>query len=233
MKSPYEQLLDATRIDFETHILRNPLLQALGKGEVSLGHYLCYLQETFHLVRHTSRALALAASRTGDELRDLRAWLLEQANEEHGHELFCLKDLRHLGVGGNAVESREPGPGAWSMVAQNYFLATNGHPAGILGVASATEQMGSELAGTLSGAVASRLGIDSGGLTFLRSHASFDVKHLAEVRKAVDQFGSDETVLRRIVLARRYTIRHYGQMFRDVLGSADEAACTEELRQAA
>ena len=215
-QSPYQLVVDATADDYRKHILGNPLLDKLQKGAVTVQHYASYLLETFHLVRHTSRALALAASRTEDSQRGLRAWLLEQANEEHGHELFCVKDLRHFGYSYDDIATREPGLGAWSMVTQNYYLATHGHPAGILGVASATEQMGSELAGALSAVVASRLQVGPNALTFLRSHSSFDVKHLDEVKKAINEFAISDIVRRQVVLARRYTLRHYGQLFLDV-----------------
>ncbi len=222
-QSPFESIKAATVADYQTHILKSDLIALLTKGALTRDHYIAYLRETFHLVRHTSRALALAASRVDDEQRSLRAWLLEQAHEEHGHELFCIKDLRNLGVPTDELAASQPGPGAWSMVTQNYFLATHGHPAGILGVASATEQMGAELAGALSMVVNSRLDIDSNALTFLRSHSSFDVRHLQEVEKAIDEHGCDESVRQRIVLARRYTFRHYGQMFKDVAESSATA----------
>lgn len=215
-QSPYQLVVDATADDYRKHILCNPLLDKLQKGAVTVQHYASYLLETFHLVRHTSRALALAASRTEDSQRGLRAWLLEQANEEHGHELFCVKDLKHFGYSYDDIAGREPGLGAWSMVTQNYYLATHGNPVGILGVASATEQMGSELAGALSSVVASRLQVDSNALTFLRSHSSFDVKHLEEVKNAINEFATTDIVRRQVILARRYTLRHYGQLFLDV-----------------
>lgn len=213
---PYETLVSATLGDYQKHVLENDLLRLLKRGEVGVGHYVAYLRETYHLVRHTSRALALAASRIEDDQRGLRAWLLEQANEEHGHELFCLRDLRNLGLIAEEVVTADPGPGAWSLVTQNYFLATRGHPAAILGVASATEQMGAELAGALSVVVSQQLSIESSSLTFLRSHASFDVRHLEEARKAINEFATDDVALRQVILARRYTFRYYGQLFNDV-----------------
>lgn len=218
---PFSQLLDATRADFEAQILGHPLLAALMAGQLRRDHYALFLRETFHLVRHTSRALATAAARLDDEHRGLRGWLLEQAHEEHGHELFCLKDLQRLGLDAERIVQRAPGPGVWGMVTQNYFLATHARPGAILGVAAATEGMGAELAGRMADAVSARLGIPDTATTFLRSHASFDRRHFEEARRAVNEYAAAPEVLDEVIRARRYTFRYYGALYDDVLRSVE------------
>ncbi|MGH8444648.1 MAG: TenA family transcriptional regulator [Solimonas sp.] len=218
---PFERLLEATQPDFEAHVLRHPLLLALMKGELRRDHYAVFLRETFHLVRHTSRALATAAARLGDEHRGLRGWLLEQAHEEHGHELFCIKDLRNLGLDPDSVLSAPPGPGAWGMVTQNYFLAVHSRPGAILGVAAATEGMGVQLADSMADAVSAQLGIPDTATTFLRSHASFDARHFEEARRAVNSYAQAQDTLDEVIRARRYTFRYYGELYSDVLNAVE------------
>ncbi len=215
----YAQLIDATREDYARHIVDNPLLRMLAEGRVTQAHYVAYLIQTYHLVRHTSRTLALAASRCDDDRRGLRAWFIEQAGEEHGHELFCLKDLRHMGVDVSRGVRRPPGPGASGLFAQNYFLASHGNPAAILGVASATEGMGAQIAGSMAQVLVQRYGIPEQAVTFLRSHAGFDQRHLEDARRAIDSWGGGEN-FDDVVQARRLTFHHYGQMFRDVARAA-------------
>lgn len=225
----FQQLVMQTRADYETHILGNPLLALLAQGGVTQNHYAAYLVETFHLVRHTSRCLALAAARFGDERRALRAWFLEQANEEHGHEQFCLKDLRKLGLDAERLVAAPPGPGAWGLVTQNYYLATYGEPVGMLGVATATEGMGATLAGGMAQVLAQRYGIPEQALTFLRSHAGFDQRHLQEAQRAVNEQLSGESEYAQVLQARRMTYRYYGQLFQDVCGSvASQPQCPQQ-----
>src|SRR5581483_8986246 len=128
----FEQLLAATAADQRQHVSDNPLFALVASGRATRDQYVVYLRETYHLVRHTARALARAASQVDDDRRALRAWLLEQANEEHGHELFCLKDLRGLGLDAAAITAGIPGPGAWGVITQNYFFAVVGHPEALL-----------------------------------------------------------------------------------------------------
>jgi pyrroloquinoline quinone (PQQ) biosynthesis protein C len=100
-----------------------------------------------------------------------------------------------------------------------------GESVAILGVASATEQLGAELAGILSQQVGQSLGIPSNAMTFLRSHSGFDVRHLEEAKSAINQFAIDERVLRQVANARRNTFRYYGLLFSDVV-SAEKQTIT-------
>lgn len=223
----YERLLALTRVDYGAHILENPLLQRLGGAQpIAVRLYAGYLTQTYHLVRHTSRALALAAAHLDDDRRRLRAWFLEQAREEHGHEQFCLRDLRALGLDAEALTRTLPGGGAWGLITQNYYLATQGDPVGILGVASATEGMGAELAGGFAQQLAQRHGIPLRALGFLRAHAGVDGTHVAQVRDAVLAHVRCEQSFAIVLHARRMTHRYYGQLFRDVMSCEDLQGAT-------
>ena len=213
-----------TQPDLKKHILDNPIFPMLAAGKLTRDHYVRYVIETFHLVSHTSRALALAASRVSGDRDGLRAWLLTQATEESGHDKFCVHDLKALGVDASALGDK-PGPGAWGMITQINYIAGHCDPAGVLGVASATEQLGAEIAGDSSRAIEARLGIPNKARTFLTSHSGFDVRHLEEARKAINEFVRDDVTLHLVAHARRNTFRYYGQLFLDVLG-VDEDSVT-------
>ena len=224
----FERMLDATAVDYERHIRSNPIFEQLNTGQATCDQYAVYLRETYHLVRHTSRALARGASRLDDDQRSLRAWLLEQASEEHGHELFCLKDLQNLGLPAASVTAGMPGPGAWGVVTQNYYLA-DAHPSALLGVASATEGMGAELAGDMAAALVHRLGVPASATTFLRSHAGLDQRHFAQVTGAVDALVGDAD-FDWVVHARRMTFQYYGQLLHEAAFTTERFFQMEERR---
>ncbi|WP_420891821.1 iron-containing redox enzyme family protein [Mycobacterium ulcerans] len=52
--------------------------------------------------------------------------------------------------------------------------------------------------------------------TFLRAHSGFDVKHIEDVKKAVNNLVRDSD-FDSIVQGRRMTIHFYSQMFDDIL----------------
>ncbi len=183
-------------------------------------HYIAYLRETYHLVRHTPRMLSLGGARLGDDQRELRNWFFEQVMEENGHDIFCIKDLEHLGLPSREILSGHPGKGAWGLIAQNYYMATYGNPVGILGVATATEGLGSDFGNRFADLLAEHYGLKSNATTFLRSHGGFDARHLEEAAKALELV--DDKDLHYVIHARRMTFQFYGQMFLDVLAAGNK-----------
>ncbi|MFD6287218.1 TenA family transcriptional regulator [Streptomyces sp. NPDC060205] len=219
LKSNFERLLSATELEFKAEIEQNPLLDVVASGKMTRAHYVAYLRETYHMVRHTSRMLSLAGARLEDDYRKLRDWFFEQVQEENNHDLFCVKDLRQLGEDPEAVLAEPPGPGSWGLVAQNYYMATYGSPLGILGVASLTEGLGAELGGSMAEILKDTYGLDRNQVTFIHSHAGFDAKHIEDVKEAVNDFLIKDTDLDEVIQGRRMTIHYYSQMFKDVLAA--------------
>ena len=212
----FDYVVKATEAEFQQHIINNPLLKALASGDIQRGHYLAYLQQTYHLVRHTSRALALAGARLGDDRRDLRNWFFHLVDEENGHDLFCIKDLKNLGEDADLICSGHPRSGAWGLITQNYFMATYGEPVGILGVATATEGLGASMASQLADVLIQRYDIPSTAVTFLRSHGGFDLQHLEDAKRAINEMVRDDE-LEMVIHGRRMTFLNYGRMFEEAL----------------
>lgn len=217
--SVFNKIVDATAGDFEKFVVRHPLLAMVHSGTAGVSLYAAYLTELFHFVRHTSRALALAASRLDDKDRVFREWLLEQALDEHGHELLCLKDLKTLGYSDTECMASRPGPGVWGLVSQNYFMASHGSQIGLLGVASATEGLGAGMAEGIARMLVERCGIHKDAVSFLRSHSGFDQGHYAQAQRVINSMGAPDEISD-IINARKMTLRYYGQMLSDVLDAA-------------
>lgn len=220
--SKFDLIVKATADDYEEMILNNDLLKMVKTGGMTMRHYIAYLQQTYHLVRHTPRMLSLGGARLTDDRRELRNWFFDQVNEENGHDLFCIKDIEHLGLDPRKVIDGFPCKGAWGLITQNYFMATYGNPVGILGVATATEGLGAELGTHFANLLTSQYGMGSNSTTFLRSHGGFDARHLKEAMQALELIKEEE--IEDVVHGRRMTIHFYGQMFLDILeiGSVSE-----------
>ncbi|WP_433662264.1 iron-containing redox enzyme family protein [Nocardia sp. CA-128927] len=218
--SNFEILLAATADDHRKEIEQHPLLALVLEGKMKREHYISYLRETYHMVRHTSRMLSLAGARLGDDYRGLRDWFFEQVQEENNHDLFCIKDLRTYGEDPERVLAEPPKPGAWGLVAQNYYMATYGNPLGILGVASLTEGLGAGVGAVFAEVLVEKYGMQRSQVTFIHSHAGFDAKHIEDVKNAVNNLIVKESDMDEVVQGRRMTIHFYSQMFHDVLAAA-------------
>lgn len=217
--SNFETLLRETEGDMKRHIISHSIVNHVLSGRMTCGEYLSYLTETYHMVRHTPRMLSLAAARLDDSARELRDWFIEQAAEEANHDVFCIKDIRHLGHDPEVVLQRPPLAGSWGLVTQNYFMASHGRPEGILGVASLTEGLGASLAGEMATALTEQYGLPTNTTTFLRSHSGFDAQHLEDCKRAIDTLITTDAAFDAVKHARRMTIILYGQLFTDALTS--------------
>lgn len=215
--SNYELVDEATRNDFDRQLGAHPITGHVLSGDMERAQYISYLRETYHMVRHTPRMLALAAARCEDDRRGLRNWFIEQTEEENNHDLFCIKDIKHLGEDPAVVLASEPMSGAWSLVTQNYFMGTYGNPAGILGVASITEGLGATTAGSMADVLVQHYGYRADTVTFLRSHSGFDAKHFDETKAAINCLVSSKEDLDAVVHGRRMTIGAYALMLHQCL----------------
>lgn len=218
--SNFDTLLSVTENEFKKEIEGNPLIETVMTGEMTHQHYVNYLRETYHMVRHTSRMLSLAGARLDDSYRGLRDWFFEQVQEENNHDKFCMNDLANLGEDVEQVLSVPPKPGSWGLVSQNYYMATYGSPLGILGVASLTEGLGAELGKSMAEILRDNYGLQRNQVTFIKSHAGFDARHIEDVKRAVNDLLVEKEDLDHVIQGRRMTIYYYSQMFRDVLEAA-------------
>lgn len=213
----FDMVLEATASDYKRHILQHPLFEELVAGRVTREHYVAYLRETYHLVGHTSKATALVPPRLATERPELRDWFVDVARTEQNHDLFCVKDLRELGLDPDPILSAPMGRGAWAMVSQLYYICTIENPIGVLGVAMATEGLGADLAAAYADILEANYGIPHSATTFLRSHSVLDKGHVEEVRHGVNNLVDGDAELRKVINGRKMTIFYYGQLFTDVL----------------
>lgn len=218
-----DHVIEVTSEQYRREMGHHPAFAALKEGRLRRESYVAYLRETYHLVRHTTSVLARAASYLPDAQRALRGWFIEQAIDEHNHDLLCMKDLEALGEVPHEVLSRPPGLGAWSLISQRYHLAQS-DPVSLLGYMLTTEGIGATFAATAADVLTSGLyGYQSNQVTFLRAHGNFDIKHAEEVKKMMDELAEDARTRDAVLAVRRFSITYYARMLKDALdvSSAD------------
>ena len=179
--------------------------------------YLAYLRETFHLIRHTTSTFARAVSHVPEIHRSFRGWLLDQAVDEHNHDLLCITDIEALGEQPTSFLSAHPRHGTWGLITQGYHLAQH-NPIALLGYLLTTEGIGASYAAQYADLLTSgKYGYKSNQVTFLRAHGGFDIKHFDEVKKFMDELDADGALRDAILAVRRFTIKYYSQMLSDSL----------------
>src|ERR1041384_939086 len=199
----------------------NPIFQRLAGGDLTRFHYLAYLRETYHLVKHTPKYLTIAADQLAESDERLSAYFRNFSKEETGHDLLCIRDIDALGENATRILSGQPGPGVWGIVTQCYFWATVGKAVALLGDAFATEELGVARGLETAGLLEARYGIPREATTFLRVHGNTDEEHLEAAARVIEWYAEEGDCIAEIVYAAKMTYRYYGQLFTDVLELGD------------
>lgn len=212
-----DDILEASSRQYQIEFANHAMFTTLGAGRISRSAYLAYLRETYHLIRHTTSIMSRAASNLSDEHRSLRGWFMEQALDEHNHDLLCLTDIEALGEQPLSFVAGVPKRGAWGLVTQGYYLSEH-DPTSLLGFFLTTEGIGAaygtRYADVLTGPP---YGYKSNQVTFLRAHGGFDIKHSEEVRRFIDTLDSADHVRESLLAVRRFSITYYAQLLQDAL----------------
>ena len=75
------------------------------------------------------------------------------------------------------------GPNTLALCGYNYWTADRGHPCAVLGMIYALEVIASVYGGTFTSAIKEALLLDSDrGTSFIGSHATLDMEHMASLR---------------------------------------------------
>ncbi len=209
----FDKLMSETAKEREV-FLAIPIVQHAIRLGSSQSLYIDFLTEAYHHVKHTFPILALAASRTFDE-RYQNA-LVEYMEEERGHEKWILDDIRTVGGNPEAVRNGTPGIPCQVMVGYAYYAIEHVSPYAYLGSAHVLEGLSVLLADKLADALKTSLGLQSdAGFTYLRTHGSLDVDHVAFFRNLVD--GFDDPATQRIIIdSAKIFYRLYGAIFLDL-----------------
>ena len=203
---------DEARRAFETHPV---VLDAVANG-MAVERYRKFLLELYHVVWHFNPITAAAASRIADSHRQIRYHLYEHMHEESGHEEWVLNDLDAIGVTAQDTRAYPPSADTLALCGYNYWVADRGHPCSVLGMIYALEVIASVYGGPFSSAVKESLLLDGErGISFISSHATMDMEHMASLRKVLNTLNDDAS-RSAIVESTLVNFHHFTRIFASV-----------------
>jgi len=194
-------------------LLGAPIIQGCLRGEVSLPSYIAFLTEAYHHVRHTVPLLQACKA----ALPARHAWLNdamdEYIEEEQGHDLWILDDLRACGADSEAIRHGLPGLATEVMVAYAYDQIARRNPLGFFGMVHVLEGTSVSLALLAAEQIQKPLGLPDSAFSYLRSHGTLDQEHTAHFALLMDAIDDPRDQLD-IIRAARAFFRLYGDVFR-------------------
>lgn len=210
----YQRLATETAAD-RASLLGTPIIQGCLEGRVSLPSYQAFLREAYHHVRHTVPLLQACQQALPKRNEWLRAPLDEYIEEEQGHEMWILDDIRAAGGDAEAVRVGRPGLATEMMVAYAYDTIARGNPLGFFGMVHVLEGTSVSIALMAADQIQKPLGLPDAAFSYLRSHGTLDVEHTAHFQWLMDDV-KDADDQAAIIHAAKAFYRLYGDVFRSL-----------------
>lgn len=169
--------------------------------------YAEWLAQTYFYVCHSTRLLALAASRFDVTQNALHIRFIEHMKEERSHEALALADLRTLGY---RISDFTEAPTTAALYSAQYYLIERNDPAALFGYILFLEGLSVEAGQRACQKVIRAFGREAAH--FLSLHAEDDHDHIAKALSQMDSLPEARisSVLRSLTLTSEY----YVQMLR-------------------
>jgi pyrroloquinoline quinone (PQQ) biosynthesis protein C len=192
-----------------------PIIEDALRGRVSTAQYIAFLGQAYHHVKHTVPLLMACGSRLGPEHEWLREAVAEYIEEEVGHQEWILNDIAAAGGDAEAVRHGQPHASTELMVAYAYHQIDRGNPVGFFGMVHVLEGTSIALATHAAETLRGALGLPPQAFSYLSSHGSLDVGHVAFFETLVNrlQRPADQQAVLHVA---RMMYRLYGDVFRSL-----------------
>jgi hypothetical protein len=175
--------------------------------------YADFLAQTYYYVCHTTRLLAVCASRLDVTREKLHHRFLKHAAEERSHHLLATRDIEGLG---RTLVSFPERPLTAAMYESQYFRAEHVAPTAIFGYILALEGLAVTYGPHIYEAVARYHGDRAS--SFVKLHANEDPGHLESAFAELDTFSEREISL--VQANFRFTTDLYSKVLADIVRSA-------------
>lgn len=190
-----------------------PIIQDALHGKVVRAQYIAFLGQAYHHVKHTVPLLMACGSRLDSRLKWLRDAVAEYIVEEVGHQEWILSDIAACGGDPETVRHAQPHASTELMVAYAYHQVDRGNPVAFFGMVHVLEGTSTALATHAADTMRSALSLPPEAFSYLSSHGSLDLEHVAFFEKLVNRLD-DDADRQAVIHMARMMYGLYGNVFR-------------------
>lgn len=152
--------------------------------------YARLLGQAYHYIVHTTRLIALAASRCGPDHLRFHRRLCEYLAEEKDHDLLVLADLAALG---RTIDEFPEHPLTAALYQADYYWISHVSPLGLFGRSLLLEGMAAERCAWAAAEVSAAFGPEAASC--LRVHGEEDPGHVEAALAALEQVTETEAAV--------------------------------------
>lgn len=197
------------------HLLAAPLIGKAINGQISIDHYIAFLTQAYHHVKHTVPLMMAVGSRLPESYEWLREAVVEYIEEELGHQEWILNDIAACGGDKEIVRQSQPSIATELMVAYAYDTIMRREPLAFFGMVHVLEGTSITTADKAAEAIQKALNLPNQAFSYLKSHGALDQQHVKFFEDLMNRI-TDPAAQQQIIHAAKVFYQLYGNIFRSL-----------------
>ncbi|MDP5136165.1 iron-containing redox enzyme family protein [Rheinheimera baltica] len=210
----YQSLLEATSEERQ-YLISAPMIKRCFDGDFTLDHYVAFLLQAYHHVKHTVPLLMAVGAQLPEEKEWLREAVAEYIEEELGHQEWVLNDIAACGFDKQQARASTPAFATEMMVSYAYDAIRRTNPLAFFGMVLVLEGTSINLAEQAASHIAGKLGLPRKAFSYLNSHGALDQEHIKFYENLMNNITAQEDQAVIVHAAKRF-YRLYGDVFRSL-----------------
>ena len=196
-------------IDFETDLLKTPIITKIHEGKLSIADYKLLLLDMRQQVIDGSQWISRAASNIDIDLFELRSAFIKHTATEHKDYQMLEKNYVALGENLETIQSGEKNIGSVALTSFMFQQASKPNPIDLLGSMFIIEGIGKRLADFWGEMIKDQLNLTQNQVSFFTYHGLADENHFHNLEKALNHPKMNMTVAKNIVKTAKTTAKLY------------------------
>ncbi len=196
-------------IDFETELLKVPVVSKIHAGNLSISDYRLLLTDLRQQVIDGAQWISRAASNIDIDLFELRSAFIKHTATEHKDYQMLEKNFENLGESADTIRTGEKNIGTVALTSFMFQQASKPNPIDLLGSMFIIEGIGKRLAGAWGEMIKDQLNLDNNQVSFFTYHGVADENHFHDLEEALNHPKMNLEVAKKIVKTAKTTAKLY------------------------
>lgn len=196
-------------IDFETELLKVPIITKIHAGKLSLNDYKLLLSDLRQQVIDGSQWISRAASHIDIELFELRSAFIKHTATEHKDYQMLERNFVNLGESLATIQAGEKNIGSMALSAFMFQQASKSNPLDLLGAMFIIEGIGKRLASYWGLMIKEQLQLQDNQVSFFTYHGVADENHFHQLEEALNHPRMNMELAKRIAKTAKTTAKLY------------------------
>ncbi len=196
-------------IDFESSLLKVPIVKKIHDGKLSLEDYKLLLLDLRQQVIDGSQWISRAASNIDIELFELRSAFIKHTATEHKDYQMLEKNYEALGESMESIRKGDKNIGSVALTSFMFQQASKPNPIDLLGAMFIIEGIGKRLAGFWGEMIKDQLNLKDNQVSFFTYHGVADENHFHNLEKALNHPKMNRKVAEKILKTAKTTAKLY------------------------